>query len=148
MKARDVMTPNPTAVTPADTIAHAAALMRDLDVGIMPVVDDLATGRLEGVITDRDIAVRCVAAGHGVGCRISDHMTSSHLHVVRDDASVAEAIKKMETDQVRRIPVVADGGRLVGIIAQADIAMKLGPHDASLVEELVERISEPARARR
>jgi CBS domain-containing protein len=117
--------------------------MRDLDVGIMPVVDDLASMRLEGVITDRDIAVRCVAAGHGAGCLVGQHMTQGYLDVVREGSYVAEAIRKMERGQLRRIPVVADGGRLVGIIAQADIARRLGPHDASLVEELVERVSEP-----
>lgn len=148
MKARDIMTPTPTAVTPNDLISHAARLMRDLDVGSIPVVDELSNMRLEGILTDRDITVRCVAAGHGGDCRVKEHMTSGYLDVVREDSSVAEAIKKMETDQVRRIPVVADGGRLVGIIAQADIATKLGPHDPSLVEEVVERISEPARAHR
>ena len=145
MKARDIMTPDPRAVTPHDTVAHAAEIMRDLDVGIVPVVDDLSTMRLEGVLTDRDIAVRCVAKGHGGPCRVSDHMTADHLDVVRADAEVDEVIARMETDQVRRIPVVADGSRLVGIIAQADLAVKLGPKDPTLVEEVVERISAPTR---
>ena len=143
MKARDIMTANPSAVTPRDTVAHAAEIMRDLDVGIVPVVDDQSTMRLEGVLTDRDIAVRCVAKGHQAECRVSDHMTTDHLDVVRADADVRDVIAKMEADQVRRIPVVADGSRLVGIIAQADLAVKLGPKDPTLVEEVVERISAP-----
>jgi CBS domain-containing protein len=148
MKARDIMTPNPSVVTPQQPIAHAAEIMRELNVGIVPVVDGPSHMRLEGVLTDRDIAVRCVAFGHDGGCRVQDHMTADHLDVVREDADIAEVITKMETDQVRRIPVVADGGRLVGIIAQADLAVKLGPKDPMLVEEVLERISEPARADR
>ncbi len=143
MKARDIMTPNPSVVTPQQPIAHAAEMMRERDVGIIPVVDDPSSMRLEGVLTDRDITVRCVAFGHDSDCRVQDHMTTDHLDVVRADADISEVIKKMESDQVRRIPVVADGSRLVGIIAQADLAVKLGPKDPALVEEVLERVSQP-----
>lgn len=148
MKARDIMTANPRVVTPTEPVTHAAEIMRDLDVGIVPVVDDIATMHLEGVLTDRDIAVRCVAFGHHGNCRVSDHMTSDHLDVVRADAEVNEVIKRMEEGQVRRIPVVADGSRLVGIIAQADLAVKLGPRQPDVIEELIERISTPLVAHR
>jgi CBS domain-containing protein len=146
MKARDIMTPHPTVVTPAEPIAQAARLMRDRDVGSVPVVADTASMRLEGIITDRDIAVRCVATGQDGRSRVQEHMTSGHLGVVRENDDLSEVVKKMEADQVRRIPVVADGGRLVGMIAQADIARRVGPRDPTLVEEVVERISEPAHA--
>lgn len=145
MQARDIMTPDPSVVTPQDPIARAAEVMRERNVGMVPVVDDPSNMRLEGVVTDRDIAVRCVAAGHDGSCPVRDHMSTDDLDVVRADADISEVIDKMETDQVRRIPVVADGSRLVGIIAQADLAVKLGPKDPTLVEEVLERISEPAR---
>lgn len=144
MKARDIMTPNPGVVTPEESIAHAAIVMRDLDVGIVPVVGDRTHLKLEGVITDRDIAVRCVAAGHESRCRVRDHMTTDHLDVVRADDDLDAVIAKMERDRVRRIPVVADGSRLVGIIAQADLAVKLGPTEPKVVEEVLERISAPS----
>ena len=144
MKARDIMTPDPSVVTPQHPIVHAAEIMRERDVGMVPVVDDVSNMRLEGVLTDRDIAVRCVAFGHDGSCRVQDHMTTEGLDVVRADADISEVISKMETDQVRRIPVVADGSRLVGIIAQADLAVKLGPKEPELIEEVLERISEPA----
>lgn len=143
MKARDIMTANPRVVTPTESVTHAAKIMRDLDVGIVPVVDDIGTMHLEGVLTDRDIAVRCVAHGHHGNCRVSDHMTADHLDVVRADADVNEVIRKMEEGLVRRIPVVADGSRLVGIIAQADLAVKLGPKAPQVIEELIEKISTP-----
>jgi CBS domain-containing protein len=143
MKARDIMTPDPSVVTPQQPIAHAAEIMRERDVGMVPVVDDLSNLRLEGVLTDRDIAIRCVAFGHDGSCRVQDHMTTDGLDVVRADADISEVITKMETDRVRRIPVVDDGSRIVGIIAQADLAVKIGPKDPTLVEEVLERISEP-----
>jgi CBS domain-containing protein len=146
MKARDIMTPNPSVITPDEPIGRAAAIMRVLDVGIVPVVDDATSMRLQGVLTDRDIVVRCVARGHDGRCRVRDHMTADHLDTVGPDADAAEVIARMEGDRVRRIPVVGDDGRVVGIIAQADLAVKLGPKEPLEVEHLLERISEPAHA--
>jgi CBS domain-containing protein len=146
MLARDIMTVEPTCVTPDDTIAHAAALMRTHDVGILPVVDDRATMRLEGVLTDRDITVRCVAEHHGARCRVRDHMSADHLDTARPDSDMEDVIARMERDQVRRVPVVDERNRLVGIIAQADIATRMGPKAPLKVEELLERISSPAHA--
>ena len=148
MKARDIMTPNPAVVTPDMPIARAAEIMRDLDVGIVPVVDDVSRMHLEGVITDRDIAVRCVAQKHDAKCRVSDHMTAHAIDTVGPDASVADVIAKMEQDRVRRIPVVDETKRVVGIIAQADLAVKLGPREPLEVEHMLERVSEPVPALR
>jgi CBS domain-containing protein len=117
--------------------------MRDLEVGIVPVVDDPGTMRLQGVITDRDIAVRCVALKHDPVCRVRDHMTSGDIDTVRADADVEEVIAKMERDRVRRIPVLDATGRLTGIIAQADLAVKLGPKEPLEVEHMLERVSAP-----
>lgn len=148
MRARDIMTANPTVVTPDELVARAAEIMHELDVGIVPVVGDRSRMALEGVLTDRDIVVRCVARRHGTTCRVRDHMTSDHLDTVAPEADVAAVIAKMERDRVRRIPVVGEGNRLVGIIAQADLAVKLGPKEPLQVEHMLERVSEPAHAAR
>jgi CBS domain-containing protein len=142
MKARDIMTSTVECVTAKDNIQGAARIMRDEDVGIVPVVEEAGGKRtLRGVVTDRDIAVRCVAEGKDVrACTVADVM-SSNLVTVRPDADVKEVMEKMKKAQVRRIPVVEDGNRLVGIIAQADLATQ-GAGDKA-VGDVVEKISEP-----
>lgn len=142
MRARDLMTPNPRVVTGDTPLSEAARLMRDLNVGLIPVVDDLAHMHLRGVITDRDIVVRHVAERHPQDCRISDHMSAGRMDTVTPDADVSEVMALMERDQVRRI-LVAEGGRLVGIIAQADLALKEGRIEPLKVEEVLERVSAP-----
>ena len=143
MNARNLMTPNPQVVTGADTTRHAARLMRENNVGIVPVVDDLAHMHLRGVITDRDIAIRCVAEPPHGECLVERHMTTGHLGTVTPEADVAEVIRLMERDQVRRV-MVTEGGRLVGVIAQADLALRDGPLQPLRVEAALERISAPA----
>lgn len=143
MKARDLMTPDPRVVTGDARVSEAARLMRDLDVGMIPVVDDLAHMHPRGVITDRDIVVRHVAERHPHDCRVDEHMSTGHLDTVAPDADVSELMARMEGGQVRRILVV-EGGRLVGIVAQADLALKEGRVDTLRVEEVLERVSAPA----
>jgi CBS domain-containing protein len=145
MKASEIMTKDPQCCTREDSLSEAARIMRDLDVGIVPVVDDRSSMRLSGVITDRDIAIRHVADSHPNECTVGDHMTASDVRTVAPDADVDDLMKSMRDDQVRRIPVV-DNGRLVGIIAQADIAAD-GPSRKD-VGSTVREISEPAKPRR
>lgn len=141
MKARDVMTPNPQCVTREDTLAHAARIMRTADTGFVPVVDDRTSMRLTGVITDRDIAVRHVADDHPNECNVGDHM-SSGVRTVRPDDDVDDVMKVMKAEQIRRVPVV-DNDRIVGVIAQADLATHhVGDRK---VGDTVEKISEPTR---
>ncbi len=146
MRARNLMTSHPTHVTPGDSIGAAAALMRKLDVGIIPVVDDRESLRLVGVLTDRDIVVRCVARHNAHDCSVRDHMTSQSVHAVYGDESVDAVLALMEREQVRRLPVVDDEGRLLGIIAQADLATKLGPRRRLDVERMLESVSAPVHA--
>jgi CBS domain-containing protein len=143
MNAGDLMTSHPRVLTADETVTRAATLMRDLGIGCLPVVDDLERLRPIGLITDRDIVVRCVAQGHVQGCRVGEHMTPGTLDTVTKEADVAEVMSLMERDQVRRI-LVTDEGRLVGIIAQADLALKDGPLDPVRVEQVLERVSAPA----
>jgi CBS domain-containing protein len=143
MKARDIMTSDPHVTTRREPVSRAAEIMRDLDIGIVPVVDDPSSMRLVGVITDRDITVRCVAKKHSSFCTVGDHMTSEDLHTAHPDDDIEVVIASMERDQVRRIPVVSEDNRLTGVIAQADLATKLGTKEPQKVEELLQRVSEP-----
>jgi CBS domain-containing protein len=146
MQARDIMTKEPRTLTLDSTVSEAARIMRELDVGLIPIVDGGDSRHLEGVITDRDIAVRHVAERHSDDCRVSEHMSST-LTTVRPDEDIAGVMERMRKEQVRRIPVVEDGGRLVGIIAQADLAVDTGPNEAADVAKTVKEISEPGEPR-
>ena len=143
MKISDIMTKNPTTVTPGTTVRDAAQLMQREDTGILPVVESEGGKKLVGVVTDRDIAIRVVAEGRGADTRVSDVMTSSRLATLRPDADVDELMDTMADQQVRRVPIVDDRGTLVGIVAQADIVRKA--RDEKKSERTVEKISEPSR---
>lgn len=142
MIARDLMTWYPTAVTPETAIVAAAGLMREMDVGALPLIDERGERRVVGIITDRDIVTRCVADRHTAGCTVGDHMTAGIIRTVSEDESSSRVLSVMERYQVRRVPVL-NQGRLVGIIAQADIATKMGPQKPHIVEEVVEAMSRP-----
>ena len=141
MKARDLMTENPECVTREDTLQRAAEIMRDHDVGIVPVVEDRGSMRVSGVITDRDITVRHVAEKHSADCKVGDHM-STKVHSVGPDDDADRVFELMKREQIRRVAVVEGGDRLVGIIAQADVATE-GRSDRK-TGDVVEKISEPS----
>lgn len=148
MKAREFMTKDPECLTEDDTVQKAAQRMRELNVGLMPVVDDANSRRLRGVITDRDIATRHVAEGHDSGeCRVGTEMTRDNLYTVTPDDDQDTVMERMRAGQVRRVPVMEDD-RIIGIIAQADLAIELSDAAAEEVERTVEKISEPAKPRR
>jgi CBS domain-containing protein len=148
MKVRDIMTIHPQAVTAEEPVARAAQIMEDLDVGFVPVVDSLESMRLRGVITDRDIAIRHVAHGDRANCRVADHMTATGIETIHADADVRDVVGRMSHDRVRRLPVVEEGDRLIGIVAQADVAVRYGPTDPKRVEEMLAQVSAPARPHR
>jgi CBS domain-containing protein len=141
------MTPSPEAVTPSDLIQRAAEIMRDRDIGFVPIVDDKKSMKLAGVITDRDITVRHVAAGHPRECKVNEHMTGVGIETVGPDVDVDQVLDVMQRAQIRRVPVVEPDGRLVGVIAQADIAVDAERHPKDVAKTL-EKISEPAEPRR
>lgn len=134
MKARDVMTTHPSVVMPGETVYRAAQLMRDRHVGLLPVIDNLRERRLLGVITDRDIVIRCLAAGHTAECMVKEHMTALRLTTVRMEDDVQSIAHKMRRDHVRRLPVMSDDDRVVGVVAVVDLATRLQPADPVLVE--------------
>src|SRR5215212_5841147 len=108
MRARDIMTADPEVVTKDEPVSRVAAMMRDAEIGIIPVVDGLESRHLLGVITDRDIAVRCAASMHMPACHVEEHMTSADLFTVAATDDVEQVVARMEHDCVRRIPVVSD----------------------------------------
>ncbi len=141
MKVKEIMTAGPRAVLPGDTVRRAAEVMRELNIGAVPVVEDLKSTKLRGIITDRDIAVRCTAEGHAPGCLVRQHMTAMPLQTIHPDEDISAVFEEMERAQVRRIPVVSSVGALVGIVAQADLATQVGPTQPAKIEELLEFVS-------
>jgi CBS domain-containing protein len=141
MDIKDVMTRNPHCVTPNATIQEAAQIMAREDVGIVPVVDSKNERRLVGVVTDRDIAVRCVANGKGADCRVSEAMSSGRLATCRENEHINRVMDTMSTEKVRRIPIVDERGSLVGIVSQADVVRKSS--NDSRAEQTIQDISEP-----
>lgn len=141
MKAQDIMTPEPVIVTPDTPLDEAARLMKDQNVGMLPVVEAEGSKQLIGVITDRDIAMRHVAEGHGsTDCAVREAMTE-HVSTCTPDTEVDEVMDLMGREQVRRIPIVDERGSLVGIVAQADIVLEA--EDEKKAEKTIEKISEP-----
>src|SRR5919109_1494548 len=114
----NVMTKNPVCAYPDDTVAHVARLMKNEDIGSAPVVQDDASKKLVGIVTDRDLAIKVVAEERDpTTTRVSDVMTREMV-TCRASDDVEMALDAMSKNQLRRIPVVEDGNMLVGIIAQ------------------------------
>ena len=131
---KEVMTRDVRACEPKATVADAAKVMAQEDVGPVPIVED---GRLVGIVTDRDIVVRVVAEGRDPNATTVKEIASTELVTVSPDDDLDEALHLLAERQVRRLPVV-EGDRLVGIVAQADIA-RLGKDKKT--GEVVEEIS-------
>jgi CBS domain-containing protein len=131
------MTTNPQTVEPSTPIVEVARVMRDADVGPVPVVEG---DRLVGLVTDRDIVVRVVADGNDPSSTTVGEIMSTDLVTVDPDQPLDEALRLMAAHQVRRLPVTEEDGRPVGIVAQADIARELG--DDRATGQVVEEISQ------
>src|SRR5436305_8700896 len=113
MKISKVMKRDAKLTSPNDTLQHAAKLMKDCDCGILPVAEG---DRLIGMITDRDIAVRCIAEGKGPDCKVRDAMTEEVKYCFEDE-DIDHVCKNMADIQVRRLPVMNRDKRLVGIVS-------------------------------
>lgn len=144
MQAQEIMTANPACCTQDDTTRKAAELMQQHDCGCLPVVDDSETRHVLGVVTDRDIATRAVAAGKGPETKVRDVMsTQPSCCGIEDELDEVERI--MSERQVRRVPVVDAHGCCVGMVSQADLAraaQRSGDVSEREVARVVERISE------
>lgn len=148
LRAADVMTDNPETVTADTPLMEAARKMRELDVGIIPVVESESSRRLRGVITDRDIAVRAVAEGKDANSTTVGDVMTSRVQTCNKNDTLRDVMEVMESEQVRRVPITDREGRLVGIIAQADVAMDVdSPRGRKRVARTLESISEPGEPR-
>lgn len=135
-KISEAMTSDTCAIDAEKSVQYAAQMMRDEDVGFAPIVEN---DRMVGALTDRDIAIKVVAEGRDPQTTTVLDVASKALVTIEPNEDLDEALKLMAQHQLRRIPVV-DGARLVGVIAQADVAREAKPKTTG---ELVEEISEP-----
>ena len=133
--ARDIMTGGVECIGENETLADAARKLRDLDVGAMPICGD--DNRLKGMLTDRDIVVKCIAEGGDPSSTKVSELAEGKPVTIGADDSVEEALRTMKEHGVRRLPVI-DGHDLIGIVSQADLARSV---DEDQVGELVEAIS-------
>jgi CBS domain-containing protein len=147
MKARDLMTPGLDVVTSQNPLSQAAQVMRDRNVGSVPVVESRDSMRPQGIITDRDIVVRHVAEGHDRGCTVSAHMTKGPIETVDENDDLEKVMNTMKRAEVRRVLVTGQGGRLVGIIAQADLATsdQVPMHEMAVVLQTISESTRPGR---
>jgi CBS domain-containing protein len=139
---RDAMTARPRAATPDTPVSEIAAIMQRDDVGAVPlIVDD----RPVGIVTDRDIVTRAIAAGKDPRGMPAREVASEEIVVVHTDDDLSDALELMARHRVRRLPVVDNDERLVGMLAQADVAFEAKEKD---VGEMLEGISRPDRGPR
>lgn len=134
-KCREIMTRNVKTANRETSLQDVAALMREGDMGAVPVVEN---GKLVGIVTDRDIVVRAVAEGKDVSTVVGEVMTTE-IFASKENDFVFEAIRLMGDKQIRRIPVINESSELVGIIAMADVALET--EDEREIAETLEEIS-------
>ena len=138
MQVQEVMSQAPKVISPESSLVEAAKLMREGDFGFLPVCNG---ERLIGMITDRDIAIRAMADGCDLNdCQVQDVM-STDVYTCRHDSEIAEAGELMSTKQVRRLPVINEQKRLVGIISLGDLARE--PRQTENVGQALQSISQP-----
>ena len=141
MEVKDIMTPDPACCTPDTTLQRVAELMVENDCGEIPVVENAASMRPVGVVTDRDITCRAVAKGlNPLTLTASDCMTTPAV-TVTPDTSLDECCRVLEENQIRRVPVVDENGSCCGIVALADIAKHAKKSETA---EVVREVSEPS----
>ena len=139
-KCSDVMTENPVYALPDYTVEKVAQLMKKEDIGPVPVVDNEQNKRLVGIVTDRDLALKVIADGRDPQTTKVEEVMTRKLITCRPDDDVESAMKAMAQYQLRRIPVVNDDNRLVGIISQADVATRVDEPEKTA--EVVKEISQ------
>jgi CBS domain-containing protein len=133
---RDVMTSDPCTIDVGKSVAYAAKMMRDEDVGLAPIVEG---DKLIGMLTDRDIAIRVVAEGRSPDQVTVGEVASTQVVTIDPQQDLAVALRIMAKHQVRRLAVLEEDGKLVGVVAQADVARE---GDDSKTGELVQEISQ------
>ena len=143
MKASDFMSKRLICCLKSDTAQYVACLMKTYDIGAIPVVSDLETKRLEGIVTDRDLCVRAIAAGNDPKTTLIASVMSFNPVTCAPDESLERCEQLMRERQIRRLPVVDAQGRCIGMLAQADIALH---ESAEKLAHLLAGISVPRSA--
>jgi CBS domain-containing protein len=135
----DIMTRDPAACAPGDTVDKVARLMQRINVGPVPVVDAKQNRKLVGIVTDRDLALKIVAEGRDARKTKVEEVMTRRVVTCRGDDDVQKALDAMSQHQIRRVPIVDHDERLVGMIAQADVA--ISPMEPERVASVVKEIS-------
>ena len=137
-KCSEVMTENPVYCLPGDRVAKVAQMMKRTDIGSVPIVENEQSKRLVGIVTDRDLAMKVVAEGRDVRTSKAEEVMSRGVVTCRAEDDLEKALDAMSGNQLRRIPVVDDNGKIVGIIAQADVATRVNRSEATatMVKEI------------
>lgn len=139
-RVRNVMTTAPVCSLPDTPLVDVAALLADHDCGAIPIVESKVTGRPVGIVTDRDIVCRIVAAGKAPAAMTAADAMTVPCITAAEDMSLEECVRLMEGNRVRRIVVVNDSGAVSGIVAQADVALKA---EEGTVAQVLRRVSQP-----
>jgi len=135
------MTMDPTCCLISDPVSRAAQIMKDEDVGSVPVVEDEGTKRLVGILTDRDIVIKGITDNRNCAdVRVEEIMTRNPV-TCKAEEDIQNAMDRMSQHQIRRIPVVDGRGRIMGIISQADLATRMDQPER--IEKVLENISQP-----
>ncbi len=141
MRVREIMTKDVATATLDSTVEDVATMMKEDDIGSIPVLDD---GELAGIVTDRDIVIRCIAEGKDPAETTVEDILTEELHTVEPDADAEEAARIMADRQIRRLPVVEEG-ELIGVVSLGDIAVK---EDTDTASESLQDISEGVKEER
>ena len=145
MQVQDIMTQNPMCAEPTTSLQQLARMMVDCDCGGIPICES-GTDRLIGFVTDRDIVCRVLAKGFNPLQMTAQDAMSTNLQTTKPESTVDDVIHMMERYKIRRVPVTDDDGRVLGIVAQADLArraVRLQPEMMEEFEEVLESVSEP-----
>jgi CBS domain-containing protein len=134
------MTKNPVSALPGDTVTSVAQLMKERDIGPVPIVEDKISKRLIGIVTDRDLALKVVAGGRDPNTTLVQDVMTTEVVTCREDDDIESTLDSMARNQLRRILVVDADNHLVGIIAQADVATRMDEPERTA--EVVKEISQ------
>jgi len=140
MNVSEIMTRNPSACNPETKLTEVARIMVEKNCGAVPIVDK-KTNKPVGIITDRDITCRTVAVGENPLNLTAASIMTDKMFSIESDRSEEELLRLMEQKQVRRIPVIDNAGKFIGIVSQADVARKLPEHETA---ELLKVVSKPS----
>jgi len=139
-KCNEVMTKNPVCCLPSDTAAKAAELMKNKDIGSIPVIENEQTKKLVGIVTDRDLALKIVAGKLDAQTTKVDEVMTRKVVTCHTEDDLQKALDAMAEHQLRRIPVVDNDNKILGIIAQADVATRVDQPEKTA--EMVKEISQ------